>query len=64
MRLWNTGKKTNRFITTILWKNLVKKWIKSLVFHPEEESIVVLVTDKSLCLMDIHAHTIISEFKI
>lgn len=42
MRLWNTAKKTNRFITTILWKGLDKKRIKKIVFHPEEESIVTL----------------------
>ena len=28
MRLWNTGKKSNRFITTILWKGLDKKRVK------------------------------------
>lgn len=64
MRLWNTGKKANRFITTILWKGLDRKRIRRIVFHPREESIVVLNSDKDLCLMDIHAHTIISEFKI
>ena len=64
MRLWNTGKKANRFITTILWKGLDRKRIKKIVFHPREESIVVLNSDKDLSLMDIHAHTIISEFKI
>lgn len=64
MRLWNTSKKTNRFITTILWKGLDKKRIKKIVFHPEEESIVALESDKDISLMDIHAHTVIKEFKI
>ena len=64
MRLWNTAKKSNRFITTILWKGLDKKRIKKIVFHPEEESIVALESDKDISLMDIHAHTIIKEFKI
>jgi WD40 repeat protein len=64
MRLWNTGKKANRFITTILWKGLDKKRIRKMVFHPREESIVALTSDKDLSLMDIHAHTLISEFKI
>ena len=64
MRLWNTGKKANRFITTILWKGLDKKRMKEMVYHPEEESIIVFTTDKELGLMDIHAHTIISQFVI
>ena len=64
MRLWNTGKKVNRFITTILWKGLDKKRIKRIDFHPTEESIIAFTSDKELSLMDIHAHTLISEFKI
>lgn len=64
MRLWNTGKKSNRFITTILWKGLDKKRIKKIDFHPLEESIIAFSTDKEICLMDIHAHTVINEFKI
>lgn len=35
-----------------------------MCFHPEEESIVVLTTEKVMFLMDIHAHTLVSEFKI
>jgi len=64
MRLWNTGKKANRFVTTILWKGLDKKNIREMVFHPKEESIVALTTEKEICMMDIHAHTIISQFVI
>lgn len=64
MRLWNTGKKANRFITTILWKGLDKKRIRKVHFHPSEESIIAFTSDKEIGLMDIHAHTVISEFKI
>lgn len=64
MRLWNTGKKANRFVTTILWKGLDKKQIKEMVFHPLEESIVALTSEKEISMMDIHAHTIISQFVI
>jgi len=64
MRLWNTGKKSNRFITTILWKGLDKKRIKKIDFHPMAESIIAFTSDKELSLMDIHAHTVLSEFKI
>ena len=64
MRLWNIGKKANRFVTTILWKGLDKKSIRALNYHPKEESLIALVGDKEVCLMDIHAHTIISEFVI
>ena len=64
MRLWNTGKKANRFVTTILWKGLDKKQIKEMVFHPKEESIVALTSEKEISMMDIHAHTIISQFVI
>lgn len=64
MRLWNIGKKANRFVTTILWKGLDKRNIKQIVFHPREESIIAFVSDHELALMDIHAHTIISEFVV
>ena len=64
MRLWNTGKKANRFITTILWKGLDHKKIRVINFHPEEESIVCLSTENELALMDVHAHTMVSEFKV
>jgi len=64
MRLWNTGKKANRFITTILWKGLDKKKVRGLSFHPEEDSIVCIATENELALMDVHAHTMISEFKV
>lgn len=64
MRLWNIGKKANRFVTTILWKGLDKKSVKNIAFHPKEESLVALICEKELALMDIHAHTIISEFVI
>lgn len=64
MRLWNTGKKSNRFISTILWKGLDKKRIKKIDFHPLEESIIAFTSDKEMGMMDIHAHTIISEFRI
>ena len=64
MRLWNTGKKANRFVTTILWKGLDKRQIKDIAFHPKEDSIVCLVGEREIALMDIHAHTIISEFYV
>ena len=64
MRLWNTGKKANRFVTTILWKGLDKKRMREMVFHPKEESIIVFTSERELGLMDIHAHTIISQFLI
>ena len=64
MRLWNTGKKANRFVTTILWKGLDRRVVRELCFHPKEESIVVIVGEREIALMDIHAHTVISEFAI
>ena len=41
LRLWNTGKKTNRFVSTILWKGLDKRGIKEIAFHPEDEALIV-----------------------
>ena len=64
MRLWNTGKKANRFITTILWKGLDRKRVRALDFHPEEEGVVLLCSENDLSLMDVHAHTLIAEFKV
>ncbi len=64
MRLWNTGKKANRFITTILWKGLDKKKVRAIEFHPVEESIICITTETELSLMDVHAHTMVSEFQI
>lgn len=64
MRLWNISKKTNRFISTILWKGLDKKKLLFSAFHEAEESIIALVSDNTISLMDIHAHTVISEFTI
>ena len=64
MRLWNTGKKANRFVTTILWKGLDKKQVKEIAFHPRDDSITCLVSEREISLMDVHAHTIISEFYV
>ena len=64
MRIWNTGKKVNRFITTILWKGLDKKRIKRVEYHPTEDGIIAFSSDKELCMMDVHQHSIISEFRI
>jgi WD40 repeat protein len=64
MRLWNTGKKANRFVTTILWKGLDKRQVREMTFHPKDDSIVCLLGDREISIMDIHAHTIISEFYV
>ena len=64
MRVWNTGKKMNRYVTTILWKGLDKLRIREVEFHPNDESIVALIGMKEIALMDIHAHTVISQFLI
>lgn len=64
MRIWNTGKKMNRYVTTILWKGLDKLRVRELEFHPNDESIVGLVGERELVLMDIHAHTVVSQFLI
>ena len=62
LRLWNTGKKTNRFVSTILWKGLDKRGIKEIAFHPEDEALIVFVAKRGIALMDIYAHTILSQF--
>ena len=64
MRVWNTGKKMNRYVTTILWKGLDRYRIRELEFHPNDESIVAFVGEKEIVLMDIHAHTVISHFMV
>jgi len=64
MRIWNTGKKMNRYVTTILWKGLDKLRIRELEFHPNDESLVALVGEREVALMDIHAHTVVSQFLV
>jgi WD40 repeat protein len=64
MRIWNTGKKMNRYVTTILWKGLDKYRIRELEFHPNDDSMVALVCEKEVVLMDIHAHTVVCQFLI
>lgn len=64
MRIWNTGKKMNRYVTTILWKGLDKFKVREVEFHPTDESIVTLICEREIALMDVHAHTIISQFYI
>lgn len=64
IRIWNTSKKTNRFITTIIWKGLDKKYVNQVFSHQTEESIIALACKKEIVLMDIHAHTPIAEFQI
>ena len=64
LRLWNTGKKTNRFVSTILWKGLDKRGIKEIEFHPEDEAMIAFIGYKGIALMDIYAHTILSQFNI
>jgi WD40 repeat protein len=64
LRLWNTGKKTNRFVSTILWKGLDKKNIREINFHPVDESLIAFIGSSHIALMDIHAHTICYQFNI
>jgi WD40 repeat protein len=64
LRLWNTGKKTNRFVSTILWKGLDKRGIKEIAFHPDDEALICFVARRGIALMDIYAHTILSQFHI
>lgn len=62
LRLWNTGKKTNRFVSTILWKGLDKRYIREISFHPKDEALIAFCAAGEIALMDIYAHTILRQF--
>lgn len=64
LRYMNTGQKANRFITTLLWKNLEKKTFREARFHPTELGLAALISDRQISLMDVHAHVVLSEFSI
>jgi len=64
LRFMNTGHKSNRFFTTLLWKNLERKVFRDMKFHPTEFGLVSIVTERQISLMDVHAHVVLSEFTI
>lgn len=64
MRFMNAGQKSNRFFTTLLWKNLEHKTFRDIKFHPTEYGLVSIISDRHISLMDVHAHVIVSEFSI
>ena len=62
LRYMYAGNKANRFYTTMLWRNLERHNFRDLKFHQTELGLVAIISDKTISLVDVHAHVMLSEF--